>query len=100
MGIIDKALASATSINGLGINLLNSNASNDPVGTAITWVGAFAGLLAFFYLVYGGFMYITAAGNAEQSKKGGQAIINAVLGLIIIALAWGLVSWLAGTLLK
>lgn len=45
------------------------------------------GVLAFIYLIYAGILYITANGNDEQAKKGQKGIINAVIGIIIIALA-------------
>lgn len=88
MGIIDKVLAI-----GLDLHLTTPLNSNNLVEKALGWVGSIAGIVAFFYLIYGGFMYLTAAGNAEQSKKGGQTIMNAIIGLIIIALAWALISY-------
>ncbi|MBM2820994.1 MAG: conserved rane protein of unknown function [Candidatus Berkelbacteria bacterium] len=48
------------------------------------WV---AGLLAVVYLVYGGVLYITAGGDAEKATKGRTALINAVIGIIIVLLA-------------
>lgn len=54
------------------------------------WIGGVAGVLVFFYIVYGGFLYLTSAGNPEQTKKGGQTILNAVIGLIIVVLSYTL----------
>lgn len=50
-----------------------------------------AGILAFIYLVYSGFMYLTAGGNPDATKKGQQGIVNAIIGLVIIFMAYGLV---------
>lgn len=69
---------------------------NQILSMLVNWVAIIAGLVAFFYLVYSGFLYLTAAGNAEQAKKGGQGIINAIIGIIVIALSWGLVTALKG----
>ena len=47
-----------------------------------------AGVLAIVYLIYSGILYITAAGNPDAAKKGQQGIINAVIGIVIIVLAF------------
>ena len=89
MGIVQRALAE--------LNLVISQTGmneTDLVNKAVKWVGALAGVIAFFFLIYGGFMYLTAAGNPDQSKKGMQSITNAIIGLIIIALSYGLTSWI------
>ncbi len=54
----------------------------------ITWLLYFAGVLAFIFLVVSGIMYITAGGNPEQSKKAQQGLINAIIGIIIVTLAF------------
>ena len=58
------------------------------VTTIITYVLWIAGILAFVYLVYSGILYVSAAGNPDQAKKGQQGLINAVIGIIIITLAF------------
>ncbi|MFA5024772.1 MAG: hypothetical protein WC523_07545 [Patescibacteria group bacterium] len=45
-----------------------------------------AGALAIIYLIYSGILYITAAGNPDNAKKGQQGLINAVIGVIVIVL--------------
>ena len=45
-----------------------------------------AGALAIIYLVYSGILYITAAGNPDNAKKGLQGIINASIGVAVIVL--------------
>lgn len=47
-----------------------------------------AAALAIIYLIYSGILYITAAGNPDAAKKGQQGIINAVIGIVIIVLAY------------
>lgn len=56
----------------------------------VTWLLYFAGVLAFIFLVVSGIMYITAGGNPEQSKKAQQGLINAIIGIIIITLAFAI----------
>jgi len=93
MGIVQKALAA------LDLTINQTPLTADTlVSKALGWVGAIAGVIAMFFLIYGGFMYLTAAGNPDQSKKGMQSITNAIIGLVIIALAYGLTSWILSAL--
>lgn len=42
-----------------------------------------------FFIIYGGFLYVTARGNPEQIKKAGQAIMYGVIGgVVIIGASW------------
>jgi len=59
----------------------------------LNWVLVLAGLLAVIYLIYGGIMYITAGGDADKATKGRTAVINAIIGIIIILLAIVVVAW-------
>ncbi len=54
-----------------------------------------AGALAVIYLIYSGILYITAAGNPDAAKKGQQGILNAVIGIVIIVLAYFIASSVA-----
>lgn len=46
-----------------------------------------AGFLAFFWLVWGAFQYITAGGNKENLAKARSRITWAIVGLAVVALA-------------
>lgn len=61
------------------------------VTTISGWIFLFAAIIAFFYLIYSGFIYLTAGGNPDSAKKGQQGLLNAIIGLVIIFLAYGIV---------
>jgi hypothetical protein len=90
MNLIDKALAVSLSFTPINPNTTTSSWQG-LVNTVATWIFAIAGVVAFFYLIYSGFLYLTAAGNPDAAKKGQQGIINAIIGLIIIFLAFAIV---------
>ena len=49
------------------------------------------GLLGIFtvgVIMYGGFKFITAGGEADKAKSASKTILYATLGLVTIALAW------------
>ena len=50
------------------------------LGTALSFIG----VLFFALMVFGGFMWMTARGNEEQTKKALSTITAAVIGLIIV----------------
>jgi hypothetical protein len=58
----------------------------------INWALAIAFILAVIVLIYGGFLYITSAGNADNAGKGKTAIINALIGIVIIVLSYIIVQ--------
>ena len=70
----------------------------DPAKVPFTDLGAFigvltsvvfivAGLAAFFYLILGGFQYITSGGDKAAAQTARDRITYAILGLAIIAAA-------------
>ncbi len=58
----------------------------------INWALAIAFLAAVVVLIYGGFLYITSAGNTESATKGKTAITNALIGVVIIVLSYVIVQ--------
>ncbi len=59
----------------------------------INYVLAIVGVVALAYLVYGGFMYITSAGNEDRVEAAKQIIINAVIGIVVIGVAAAIVNF-------
>lgn len=58
----------------------------------INWALAIAFLAAVVVLIYGGFLYITSAGNTDSATKGKTAITNALIGVVIIVLSYVIVQ--------
>ena len=52
---------------------------------------ALAGLVAVIFLIVGGFRYITAGGNEEAAESGKKTITNAIIGIVVIILAFVIV---------
>lgn len=61
---------------------------------------AVAGLIAVIFLIVGGFRYITAGGNEESSEAAKKTITNAIIGIVIIILAFVIVRVIANALIK
>jgi hypothetical protein len=63
----------------------------------INWVLGIMALVAVVFVIYGGFVWMTAGGNEEKIEKAKKIIGAAVVGLIVILLAWAIVIFVAGT---
>ena len=53
-----------------------------------------AGIILFFFLIAGGFLYLTSAGNEEQTKKASTMITNAIIGFVILFVSFWLMKLL------
>jgi len=60
---------------------------------------AIAGLVAVLFLIMGGFRYVTSAGNEEYSENAKKIIINSIIGIVIIILAFVIVRVISNALL-
>jgi len=64
----------------------------------VQWVLGFLGLIAVIMIMYGGFMLLTVGGgNAERAASSKKIITAAVIGLVIILLAWAIVTFVVRT---
>jgi hypothetical protein len=107
LGITQAFAANADPITPAG-NIASNNPGAANIQSLLSSVGGrvldivflIAGVLAVIYLVYNGIQYITSAGNADKVKAARSGIINAVIGIIIIAAAYYIINFaigLAGT---
>ncbi len=53
----------------------------------ITWGGNIALTVAAFFLMWGAFIYMTAAGSPRQMETGKSAMVHALIGLVIVLAA-------------
>ena len=59
----------------------------------VQWALGFLGLIAVIFILYGGFVWMTAGGNEEKVGTAKKVISAAVIGLIIVLLAWAIVTF-------
>jgi len=58
------------------------------------WLFGILLAVAVIFLIYGGFIFVTAAGNEEQLTKARSIIRYAVIGLVVALLARGIIAFL------
>ena len=69
-------------------------------GTSLLIPGifSFAFFLVIFYFLLGGFKYLKAGGNKEEVEGGRQMINHAIIGFIILMLAFFILQFLLTSL--
>ena len=85
----------STGVNIIGTTTVYCSAS-ELILAVISYVQVIAGTVTAFFLMLGGFLYITSAGNEEQSEKGRKILTNALIGLVIIIMSYAIVRVAAG----
>ena len=92
-GEIQKGLQQTAKSAGLGEKAPElSTVAGKIVGIVI----GLSGFLLTIYLIYGGFLWMTAGGNEEQIKKAKGMIVNAIIGLIIVIFAYVISNFVIG----
>jgi len=70
----------------------NFNFANKTLGDIIskllTYIFPLAGIILFAFLILGGFELLTSGGNPEKAKKAQGRITSALVGFLIIFLAY------------
>ena len=63
-------------------------------GRALGMVLSFVGVIFFALMIYGGITWMTAAGSEEKIKKAQNIITAAIVGVIIVASAYGITTFI------
>lgn len=75
-----------------GGGVAGSRTATELIISVINLMLFFAGMVAVVFIIVGGYWYITSAGNEEQAEKGKGAMVNAIIGIVVIVLSWTLIS--------
>lgn len=94
------------SATGYGLNdpsfkQLNISQGSDLKGTIASIINIILGclgIIAVIIIMYGGFKWMTAAGNEDEVTKARKMIVDGVIGLIVIFLAWTIATFVINQL--
>ncbi len=68
----------------------------DLIKTLLNYFLGFLGFVATLMVIYGGILYVTAAGNEDNAGKGKTVMMQAAIGIIIIMISFALVNTILG----
>jgi len=74
--------------NQAGFNTQGTSTPADIAGNIIGYALGLLGIIFVILVIYAGFLWMTAQGNEEQITKAKKMITNAVIGIIIISMAY------------
>ena len=91
---IPAIASAAVTIEDVGGSLgLGSADLKQTILNIITFVLGLLGLIAVIMILYGGFIWLTAGGNEDKVGSAKKIISAAIIGLIVILLAWAIVNF-------
>ena len=98
MLVIHPPLPSADPLGVSGVDPSISQYTNlgETAISMINFALSFVGIVALAMVILGGFWYLTSAGNEEQSKKGLKTLTYALIGIVLISMAFVIVSSVTG----
>lgn len=78
---------------GLG-NILVTNANLvQLIFSTLRYIMGFLGVVAVVVIILGGFMWMTAAGNEEKVAKAKKVLVQGIIGLAIVMLAFAIATF-------
>lgn len=77
---------------GYSPGLVQATSAREYILNVTNFALGFLGLIAIIIVIYGGFLYVTAAGKEEQAGKGKKSIMYALIGIVIILGSYALVN--------
>lgn len=92
-------LQAPTATNAGACDISNSSASSNVTKLVTLAVNIFSwviGVIAVFAIIFGGFKYITSAGESGGVTSAKNTILYAIIGLVIVALAQVIVRFVLG----
>lgn len=96
--VIMPVAARALSFENVGATLTLGTADlKETVVNILNLVLGLLALIAVIMVIIGGFTWLTAGGNEEKVDKAKKIISSAVIGMIIVLLAWAIVIYVADT---
>jgi len=97
MSIFQLLAASSDKIDPGSIGLQNPPTdANSVLANVLTIVYTWTGIVCIIIVIVGGYLYVTSASNASQVKRAKDAIIGAVIGLVIIMMAFVITQFVLG----
>ena len=69
------------------------------VGNTVTkLILGLSGSIMLLMVIYGGFLMLTSSGNAQQIEKAKKVLVGAIIGLVIVFVAYTAVEFILGAL--
>ncbi|MEK7146032.1 MAG: hypothetical protein AAB802_02505 [Patescibacteria group bacterium] len=68
----------------------------DLIQTILNFALGFLGFVATIMVIYGGFLYVTSAGNDDAVGKAKNILLYSIIGIVIILISFALINTVLG----
>lgn len=82
----------APSKEGYAGSLTQASDAREFVLNVTNFILGFLGLTAVIVIIYGGFVYVTAAGDESKTEKGKKSVTYAIIGILMILASFAIVN--------
>lgn len=96
IGILNKIAAEITAGSIEGTKNIPQIEANTVLTNILNTAYALAGIVAVGFIIYGGILYATSAGDPEKAKKATRALLYSIVGLIVVLLAAAITNFAIG----
>ena len=101
LGVVSGALllapeASAqieTGLNAAGANMDQGAEVDGIVGNVVNVFLYIVGAVAVIMVIFGGFQYMTSAGDPSKASKGRNTVVYAIVGLLLAVFAYAIINY-------
>ncbi len=63
------------------------------------WILGFISMVAVLFVIWGGVQYLTSVGDENRKESGKRTVTYALMGLVIAALAYGIINVIVSKIL-
>lgn len=63
------------------------------------WILGFVSMIAVLFVIWGGVQYLTSVGDENRMESGKRTVTYAFIGLVIAALAYGIINTIVSKIL-
>ena len=100
MQSIIKSLAVGAKVNEVDTSGSGGEDLVESITTILNAIIGVLGLVCVIVIIMGGITYMTSSGETEKVKKGRNTILYGLIGLVICVLAFAIVNFVIGNILK
>lgn len=90
---VSNAFFDKAGLNPTGLTDSNQATIATRIGKIIDTLLQFVGIIILVIVIYAGFLWLTAGGNEEQVIKAKKWLANAVIGSLVIGLAYAITAF-------
>jgi len=87
-----------TAKGGFGSSITSTGNLSETIGKIVGAALSFLGVVFFILMIYGGYMWMFSMGNEQTAAKAKEIIIAAVIGLVIVLMAYAITAYISGTI--